>query len=114
MCDLGDRLECALKEQLDSGFGDPDAAAHGDVPLVSSRWDSVLSAVKPSTVILVNVSSTAEIQWTANESSSQNALAIGGRIAAGQPLTLDNFRGRIYCRTSAGAGTVNFSLLPRW
>lgn len=102
-------IECAIRELLEQGYGDPLDSLTGSTVL-GTAYTSVVRAPRTSLLIVENIAAV-DVFWTILDKSLKDSSVVGKKLAASiGKLTLDRFRGTFYAKGSAGA-TIDYALL---
>ncbi len=103
---LLDYIGCLLNSILFRGFGDP-TASDGDNTVTGGAWAIITRCPQPCVLMLANTGANA-IEIGANEQGKA-----GYSIPTTQAIVIDNFKGTLYARSTAGASTLNWCKLSQ-
>lgn len=103
-------ISCLVEQLKDAlqfdGFGD-ELSSSGDSKATVAAWAFVCDSLSvPATL------------WLANTGAQTIEIACNDKSTAGHPITantwrvIDRFKGRLYARSTAGASTLSWYLMP--
>ena len=108
-----DWIMCTLAAIHETGYGDADKSNGGDFPTNAKFQPFLGTSGLPAVVFLRNMGAN-EVEIAANDTSAAG-IRLSPVVGAtpGGSASIDKFKGSLWARSTAGASTVNWYVMPR-